>query len=90
MLSRIEKRSQELLEKGTAARLVDKKADSGEVASLVDQLREAITHYQVSEKCFFRAERDLRDGVGFATTSDLRTNHQPNCKYIPARLPLRY
>lgn len=48
-LGRIEKRSRELLDKGKAARFVDKRADSGEVASLVDQLREAITHYQVSQ-----------------------------------------
>ena len=48
-LERIERRSQELLAKGTAARFVDKSADSGEVARLVDELREAITHYQVSK-----------------------------------------
>ena len=50
-LEKIEKRSQELLAKGAAARFIDKGADSGEVAGLIDQLREAITHYQVSENC---------------------------------------
>jgi hypothetical protein len=48
-LERIEKRSQELLAKGVAARFIDKGADSGEVARLIEHLREAITHYQVSE-----------------------------------------
>jgi hypothetical protein len=51
-LEKIEKRSQELLDKGTAARFIDKKADSREVARLVDQLREAIVHYQVSHNRF--------------------------------------
>ena len=49
-LEKIEKRSQELLAKGAAARFIDKSADSGEVARLIEQLREAIIHYQVSEE----------------------------------------
>jgi hypothetical protein len=48
-LEGIEKRSRDLLAKGTAARFLDKGADFGEVARLVERLREAITHYQVSE-----------------------------------------
>ena len=48
-LEEIEKRSQELLEKGKAARLVDKGRDSGEVVKLVERLRNAIIRYQVSE-----------------------------------------
>jgi len=48
-LEEIEKRSQGLLEKGKAARFVDKGRDSGEVVKLVEQLRDAITRYQVSE-----------------------------------------
>jgi hypothetical protein len=48
-LDKIKKRSQELLAKGAAARFIDKNADSGEVTRLIEQLREAITHYQVSE-----------------------------------------
>jgi hypothetical protein len=51
-LGEIERRSRGLLAKGTATRFVDKGADSGEVARLVERLREAITHYQVSENCF--------------------------------------
>ena len=50
-LEDIEKRSQGLLEKGTAARLLDKGEDSAEVAKLIERLREAIIHYQVSESC---------------------------------------
>ena len=50
-LEEIEKRSQVLLEKGTGGRFLDKGGDSKEVAKLVERLREAITHYQVSERC---------------------------------------
>ena len=48
-LEEIEKRSQVLLEKGVAARFMDKEDDSKEVARLVERLREAIALYQVSE-----------------------------------------
>ena len=47
-LEEIERRSQALLEKGGAARFIDKGEDSKEVAGLIERLREAITHYQVS------------------------------------------
>jgi len=47
-LEEIEKRSQALLAKGGAARFVDKGEDSKEVAGLIERLREAIIHYQVS------------------------------------------
>ena len=50
-LEEIEKRSQELLAKSKAARFVDKAADSGEVAKLVERFREGIAHYQVNNKC---------------------------------------
>jgi len=52
VLEDIEKRSQELLEKGKAAQFVDKGRDSGEVVKLVERLRDAITRYQVSEGWF--------------------------------------
>ena len=48
-LEDIEQRSRVLLEKGAATRFLDKGEDSAEVASLIERLREAITHYQVSE-----------------------------------------
>jgi hypothetical protein len=44
----IEKESQELLAKGAAAQFIDKGADSGKVARLIERLREAIGNYQVS------------------------------------------
>jgi len=47
VLEDIEKRSRALLEKGAAARFVDKGEDSAEVTRLIERLREAITHYQV-------------------------------------------
>ena len=52
-MEKIEEQSQVLLEKGGAARFVDKRRDSGEVANLVEGLRDAITRYQVSESWFF-------------------------------------
>jgi len=47
-LEGIEKRSQALLKKGSAVRFVDKGGDSAEVVKLIEQLQEAIAHYQVS------------------------------------------
>ncbi|KAF9645553.1 hypothetical protein BDM02DRAFT_3120016 [Thelephora ganbajun] len=49
-LEEIEKQSRELLAKGTMTQFADKKGDSGEVARLVERLREAITHYQISQQ----------------------------------------
>ena len=50
-LEEIEKRAQKLMEKGAAARFIDKGGDSREVVGLVERLREANVHYQVSKKC---------------------------------------
>ncbi|KAF9645952.1 hypothetical protein BDM02DRAFT_3271339 [Thelephora ganbajun] len=47
-LEEIEKRSRELLAKSMVARFARK--DSGEVARLVERLREVITHYQMSQR----------------------------------------
>ena len=62
-LERIERCSQELLAKGTAAPFVGERADSEE---LVDELRETITHYQVSEIGLCWAQRDLCDRIDFS------------------------
>ena len=51
-MEEIEQRSQSLLEKGKAARFVDKGRDSGEVVKLVERFRDAITCYQVSKDRF--------------------------------------
>ena len=56
-LKEIEKQSLELLEKGTVAWFVDKAGDSENVAGLIERLREAITHYQVSQNCFVALSR---------------------------------
>ena len=61
-LEEIERRSQELLAKGAAARFIDKGEDSKEVAGLVERLREAITHYQVSVYQII-ASSDIDTGV---------------------------
>ena len=39
--------------KGTTTRFVDKAGDSGEVAKLIERLREVIVNYQVSENRLF-------------------------------------
>ena len=70
VLEEIEKRSQELMAKGTATRFVDKAGDSGEVAKLVEQLREGIAHYQVGENCFY-IERDSCGRTAITTAIDL-------------------
>ena len=46
-LEDIEKRSLVLLGKGKAAKILDKKQDSGKVVKLVEELRQAILIYQV-------------------------------------------
>ena len=61
-LEEIERRSRALLEKGIAARFVDKGEDSKEVARLIDRLREAITHYQVSGNYFVASDMIQTDG----------------------------
>ena len=47
-LEAIEKRSQDLLEKGKVEGFLDKSKDSQEVANLTEELRTAIVYYQVS------------------------------------------
>ncbi|KAF9649401.1 hypothetical protein BDM02DRAFT_3186299 [Thelephora ganbajun] len=49
-LEEIEKRSRELLAKGTVTQFVNKKGDSKEVARLAERLQEAINHYQISQR----------------------------------------
>ena len=48
-LAEIEKRSEAILEKNAVVGFLDKMKDSQEVVSLVDELRNAILGYQVSE-----------------------------------------
>jgi len=75
-LEEIEKRSQALLDKAKAPRLIDKVAlfvdkrrDSGEVVKLVERLRDAITRYQVRIGLLRRI--DLHPRTGFTTAGDL-------------------
>ena len=51
-MEEIEKQSEALLAKGVTARFVDKAGDSGEVVRLIERLREAVMHYQVSGNWF--------------------------------------
>lgn len=57
-LEDIERRSQTLLAKGKAARILDKTQDSGKIIKLVEDLRQAILIYQVgiAWKCLDLAE----------------------------------
>ena len=68
-----------LLEKGVAARLIDKADDSKEVARLVERLREAIAIYQVSEWGRF-AGCYSHGRIVITTASDLRPDYRPYCK----------
>ncbi|KAF9644544.1 hypothetical protein BDM02DRAFT_933960 [Thelephora ganbajun] len=49
-LEEIEERSRELLAEGTGAQFANKEGDSGEVARLVERLREATSQYQISQQ----------------------------------------
>ncbi|KAF9645955.1 hypothetical protein BDM02DRAFT_3189254 [Thelephora ganbajun] len=49
-LEEIEKQSRELLARGMTTQFVDKEGDSGEVARLVERLREVVTHYHISQQ----------------------------------------
>ena len=73
-LEEVEKRARELLAKGTKAGFVDKGGDSKEVVGLVERLREAITHYQVSENRLV-ATRMTHRRTDIATAGDLRPDH---------------
>ena len=74
-----------LLEKGAASRFLDKGEDSTEVAKLIERLREAITHYQVSENYLVVLSTTHRR-ADITTTSDLRSGHQPHCEDFPVCL----
>jgi len=47
-LEEIEKRSRAMLAKSAATRFIDKGEDSKEVARLIEELRDVLSHYQVS------------------------------------------
>lgn len=85
-LEEIEKQSRALLEKGTAARFLDKGEDSKMVARLIERLREAITHYQVSENCLV-APSTTHSEADIAAASNLRSNHHPRRKHFTACSP---
>jgi len=89
-LEKIERRSQALLGKRTAARLVDKGEDSKEVAKLIDSLREAITHYQVGENRTVAQDSITHSGLDITTASDLPPGYRSRCKSSPmCAYPLR-
>jgi len=58
-LEDIENRSQALLGKGKATRILDKTQDSAEIVKLVEQLRQAILIYQVGAVEYHRLRVEL-------------------------------
>ena len=67
-LEDIEKRSERLLEKGKAARILDKRQDSGMAAKLVEEVRQAILLYQVGTVENRRSNRVDERWIAIATT----------------------
>ena len=85
VLEDIEERSRVLLKSGVAARFLDKREDSVEVARLIERVREAVAHYQVSKDCFVVTNLAYT-GVDIATASDLRSCCESHCKDFPVCL----
>ena len=72
-LEEIERRTQPLLQKGVAARFVDKTEDSQEVVRIVEEFRNAIVFYQVSGS--HTAQTCVNtDRIDIATTLDVQPN----------------
>ena len=84
----IEKRSQALLEKKTMAGFLDKTKDSQEVVNLVEELRNAIVCYQVSENHLV-LPRVNTHGTALAATVDVQSDRKTNCKVTLPRLRSR-
>jgi hypothetical protein len=84
-LGDIEKRSQTLLEKKTVAGFLDKMKDSQEVVSLVEELRNAIVCYQVSENYLVLPGVNT-DGTALAATVDVQSDRETKCKVTLIRL----
>jgi hypothetical protein len=73
LLDDIGKQAVAMLEKGKVARFLDKRNDSGEVASLVEKLKQAILDYQVCVSDSW-IRRSLTRGAGVTTTVDIQSN----------------
>ena len=80
-LEDVEKRSQALLAKGKAARILDKTQDSGTIIKLVEDLRQAILIYQVGTIMKYWDSVELRCfGVAVATAIDRKPGFTIDCK----------
>ena len=80
-LEDIERRSQALLAKGKAARILDKTQDSGTIIKLVEDLRQAILIYQVGTIRKYWDPVELRCfGVAVATAIDRKPGFTIDCK----------
>ena len=73
LLDDIGKQAVAMLEKGKVARFLDKRKDSGEVAALVEKLKQAILDYQVGVRDRW-IQRLLTRDAGVTTTSDIQPN----------------
>ena len=84
----IERRSLALLGKGKAARILDKKQDSGMVVRLVEELRQAILIYQVCPAEDHRPGQVDPFGIVIATTVNRQPGRTVDCKFFSTPLPL--
>ena len=82
-LKSIEERSQRLLDKGKAARILDQRRDSGAIVKLVEELRQAILLYQVGTIEHCRSTRVNVFWTVVATAVYRRSGHTVNCKFPP-------
>jgi hypothetical protein len=73
LLDDIGKQAVAMLDKGKVARFLDKRKDSGEVAALVEKLKQAILDYQVCLRDR-RIRRSLTRGAGVTTTVNIQSN----------------
>ena len=80
-LEHIGKQSLALSEKGKIARALDKTRDSGKVADLVEELRQAVLIYQVSASRY-RSRTLLMWGKVFTTAVDIQSGRSFDRKFL--------
>ena len=79
-LEYIEKECRKLSEKNKAAKVLDKKRDTGEVVKLVEQLRQAILVYQVGTADSHLPHRVDSFSIVVATAVYAESGHATDCK----------
>ena len=82
-LEDIEKRSEALLGKGKAARLLDKTQDSSTVVKLIEELRQAILMYQVCTIGSLISGRVNAFEIAIAAAIDRQPGRAVDCRFSP-------